>query len=206
MRIPAHATPADGGVAPPGRSLRTVLGVVAALALIVGVAALVIVSGPQRAATTTTTTMSSTYIASSAGSILAGAEQGDPAGFTPKSNSTTATESGWAELQNLNDGSSANLTAIVYASDNGSQGYYERFVASVSGEPGWSKITSYLSSFEGYGSCYGYGEDVDSLAVVNGVCTKGNVFLEVHLASSASFSDLENDLTVLMGALYQSAA
>jgi len=40
--------------------------------------------------------------------------------------------------------------------------------------------------------------------VANGVCTDGNVFLQAHLSSSESFAQLEDDLSSLMGSMYQS--
>jgi hypothetical protein len=94
----------------------------------------------------------------------------------------------------------------MYPSANASQAYFDRLVSGASGLPGYTDITSVLTSFEHYGKCYGYGEDVDNIAVANGVCTVGNVFLQIHLVSSISFLALEGDLTSLMGALYQSTA
>jgi hypothetical protein len=102
------------------------------------------------------------------------------------------------------DGSSANITALVFASPNDSLAYFTRLVSSLRGLPGYTDVSSALSTYQQYGGCYGYGEDVDGIAVVNGVCTKGNVFLQAHLVSSKSFGDLESDLTSLMGALYGS--
>jgi hypothetical protein len=132
--------------------------------------------------------------------------QTNPAGFVLQaSEQAPSGGSGWATLQHA-DGSEANVTVMVYASTGDSQGYYERFLAGVKGLPGYTDITSDLSSFQQYGKCYGYGEDVDGIAVVNGVCTKGNAFLQVHLVSAIAFSDLEGDLTSIMGALYRSAS
>jgi len=148
--------------------------------------------------------------AAGADAIIASAAQTDPSGFTLQTSKRTASASSdWAVLQQ-SDGSEANVTVLAYPSANASQAYFERLVAGVDGLPGYTDITSSLASFQQYGSCYGYGEDVgdgeNSIAVVNGVCTKGNVFLSVHLVSGISFSELEGDLTSIMGALYQSAA
>lgn len=148
----------------------------------------------------------STSISAGADAILASAAQTNPSGFVLESSKLTASgSSDWAILQSA-DGSGANVTVLVYPSTNASQAYFDRFVAGVRGLIGYTDITSDLASFQQYGKCYGYGEDVDGIAVANGVCTKGNVFLQVHLSSSISLSALEGDLTSLMNALYQSAA
>lgn len=170
--------------------------------VIAGVVALVVTSKP--AATTTTTTMS-TSISTGADAILASAVQTNPSGFVLESSKPTASSSSdWATLQS-HDGSGANVTVLVYSSTNASQAYFDKLVAGVRGLIGYTNITSDLASFQQYGKCYGYGEDVEGIAVANGVCTKGNVFLQVHLSSSISLPALEEDLTSLMGALYQSA-
>ncbi|MGD0319011.1 MAG: hypothetical protein ABSB56_04890 [Nitrososphaerales archaeon] len=184
-----------------GISKRVGLGIVVAVLIIAGVVALVATSRPSA---TTTTTMS-TYISAGADSILASAVQTNPSGFVLVSSKPAASgSSDWASLQSA-DGSEANVTVLVYPSTNASRAYFDRFVTGVSGLTGYTDITSDLASFQQYGKCYGYGEDVEGIAVANGVCTKGNAFLQVHLASSISFSALEGDLTSIMGALYQSA-
>lgn len=176
-----------------------------ALLAIGGVVALVVTGAPSPAAST-----SSTSISAGAATIIASAVQTNPSGFAlesskPAGSGSNLQSSDWAILEQA-DGSGANVTVIVYPSTNASQTYFDRFVADVTGLPGYTDITSDLASFQQYGRCYGYGEDVEGIAVANGVCTKGNVFLSVHLFSGISLSDLEGDLTSLMGALYQGAA
>ena len=179
------------------------MSIVAAVLIIAVVVALVATSKP--AATTTTTTAASTFISTGADTILASAVKTNPSGFVLESSKLSASvSSDWAILQST-DGSEANVTVLAYPSTNASQAYFDRFVTGVRGLIGYTNITSDLASFQQYGKCYGYGEDVEGIAVANGVCTKGNVFLQVHLASSISFADLEGDLTGIMGALYQSA-
>jgi len=147
-----------------------------------------------------------TSISSGAPAIIAAAAQTDPAGFVMQASQRVPSGSSyWATLQHP-DGSEANVTVMVYSSTDASQAYYGKVVAGVRGLPGYTDVTSDLSSFQQFGKCYGYGEDVDGIAVVNGVCTKGNVFLQVHLVSAIAFSDLEGDLTSIMGALYQNAS
>lgn len=136
--------------------------------------------------------------------VVSAAVQQEPAGYTLESSKgDPQAGADWAVL-GQSDGSVANITAVVFSSSSDSQAYFGRLVSNLKGLPGYTDATSALSSFEGFGSCYGYGEDVDGLAVANGVCTKGNVLLQVHLVSNKSFAELEADMTSLMGALYQS--
>ena len=182
-------------------SRRVGLGIVVAVVIIVVVVALAATKKPSAK---TTTTMS-TSISTGADTILASAVQTNPSGFVLESSKPTpSVSSDWAVLQSA-DGSEANVTVSVYPSTNASEAYFDRYVTGVSGLVGYTNVTSGLASFQRYGKCYGYGEDVEGIAVANGVCTKGNVFLQVHLVSSISFSDLEGDLTSIMSALYQSA-
>jgi hypothetical protein len=179
---------------------RVWLGIAAAVLVIAGVVAFISMTAPPSG-----TTATSTSISSGADDIVASAAQSNPAGFVLESSKqSTSRSSDWAILQQ-SDGSEANVTVIIYSSTNASQGYFDRLVIEVKGLPGYTDITSDLASFQQYGKCYGYGEDIDNMAVINGVCTKGNALLQVHLVSGIAFSDLEADLTSIMGALYQSA-
>jgi hypothetical protein len=197
-----------GADEPPPRGARTKIDrriwlvmAVAILAL-AGVVALV----PTTTAPPGATTTGSISVSSGADTIVASAVQTSPAGFTLESSKQpSSASSDWAVLQQESDGSEANITVVVYPSTNASQAYYDGLVAGLKGLVGYTDVTSSLTSYQQYGACYGYGEDVDNIAVVNGVCTKGNVFLQVHLVSSIAFSSLESDLTSIMGALYQSA-
>ena len=173
---------------------------------IAGIVALVVTSTPPSGTPTT----ASTYISTGADSIVGAAVQSNPAGFVVQSSKPSGAGSNvqradWADLSSA-DGSEANVTVIVYPSVNASMSYYGRLVADVTGLPGYTVVSGDLASFQQYGRCYAYGEDVESFAVINGYCTKGNVFLQVHLDSGIAFSDLEGDLTTLMSALYQAAA
>ena len=177
---------------------------VIAIIFLAALVALTVTNAPPAARSTTTTSISS-----SSDAILASAVQSDPSGFTLESSMPEAHVSGalsgsWAEI-GQSDGSVANLTVAVYPSTNASQAYFGRLVTSVKGLPGYTDVTAYLVTFQQYGTCYGYGEDVDSIGVVNGVCTVGNVFLQVHLVSGVAFSTSETYLTSLMGALYQNS-
>lgn len=202
-RVMAEASTSQSNGVRTGPDRRVLLGLVVAVLVIASIVALVATKGSPAA--NTETSMASTVIYSSANAIVASAVQAGPAGFVNEtSKPVPSATSDWAVLQ-ASDGSEANITAMVYPSANASQSYFDRVVTGVKGLPGYSDISSELTSFEKYGSCYGYGEDVDGIAVVNGICTKGNAFLQVHLVSNISFSDLEADLTSIMSALYQSA-
>lgn len=177
--------------------------------LLITVAVLAIAGGVALISTTIApgvTTTGSISVSSGANTIVGSALRTNPAGFTLESSrQPPSVSSDWAVLQQKSDGSEANVTVIVFSSTNASQAYFSSFVAGVRGLPGYTDVTSGLASFQRYGGCYGYGEDVDNIAVINGICTKGNVLLQVHLVSSISFSSLESDLTSIMGALYESA-
>ena len=180
---------------------RRVLLVMAVAVLAIAGAASLALSTAQPPGTTETTTISA-----GADKIVASAVQAGPAGFTLESSKQPPSGTAdWAVLQQA-DGSEANLTVTVYSSTGAAQAHFDRFVAGVRDLPGYTEVTSSLASFEQYGGCYGYGEDVVGIAVIYGVCTKGIVFLQAHLVSSIDFSTLEGDLTSSMGALYQGAA
>ncbi|HME19723.1 MAG TPA: hypothetical protein VKF15_08320 [Nitrososphaerales archaeon] len=175
---------------------------VVVILVVAGVILFVALSAPPAG----TPTVASTSISIGADAIIASASQANPAGFVLQSSMQPASRSSdWAVLQHP-DGSEANVTVAVYPSVAASQKYYDAVVAGVKGLPGYTNVTTDLASFQRYGKCYGYGEDVDNIAVINGVCTKGNVFFQVHLVSAISFPGLEEDFTSIMGALYQSAA
>jgi hypothetical protein len=198
------ARQSEGGPSPRAGGIRVDrrvwLGIAVAVLIIVGVVSFISVTAPTSGTTTT-----STSISGGADTVVASAAQSNPAGFVLESSKQPSSRSSdWAILQQ-SDGSEANVTVIIYSSANASQAYFDRLVAGAKGLPGYTDVTSDLASFQHYGKCYGYGEDIDNVAVINGVCTKGNAFLQVHLVSGIAFSDLEPDLTSIMGALYQSA-
>jgi hypothetical protein len=164
--------------------------------------------GTSSAPSSTVTTSTSYYI--SAASVVLAAAQQYPAGYNatsigPLSLNRPGEQSASFALLSQSQ-SSANMTVIVFGSTNSSQSYYDSFTSGVRGLVGYTDISGALGGYEQYGSCYGYGEDVDGIAVANGVCTNGNVFLEVHLSSTESFAQIESDMSSLMGAIYQSVS
>jgi hypothetical protein len=209
----ARSSPASGGDAPDRKSktrgYRKKSNVIWAVAVIL-VALLAIYAlggfgstpGPTYSQTTSTT-----YNVSASAVVQAAAQQ-DPAGYN--ATSLKALNHSYPGAQSAADAilsepqSAANMTVIVFDTTNSTQSYYDLFASHVVGLPGYTNITSVLNAYEQYGKCYGYGEDVDGIAVTNGICVDGNVFLQAHLSSSATFSQLESDLSSLMGAMYQS--
>jgi hypothetical protein len=150
----------------------------------------------------TASTISTQYSADAA-SVVTGAVAANPAGYVLESSKSGQQRIGdWAVLGQP-DGSVANVTVLVFASTSASQSYYSRLVSSLRSLPGYTDLTSSLAQYQQFGRCYGYGEDVDGIAVADGVCTKGNVLLHVHTVSSKAFTSLEADMIDLMGALYQ---
>ena len=96
------------------------------------------------------------------------------------------------------------MSVRVFSSTNASQTYYGKFVANMKGLPGYADVSSELTSFQQYGRCNAYEEDVENFTVVNGICSKGNVILQIHLASTVSPQQLEADMVTLMRSLYDS--
>jgi len=161
-------------------------------------------SSPGPAVTQTT----STYYDLIASSVILAAVQQNPAGYGTTSTGQLRAEypgeQSAADAILSSSQSAANMTVAVFSSVNSSLSYYEIFSSNVKGLAGYTDITSVLSGYEQYGACYAYGEDVDGIAVTNGICTDGNVVLLAHLSSSESFAQLEGDLSSLMNAMYQS--
>jgi hypothetical protein len=197
-----------GSQSPRTRSIRK--GSVAWVAAIVLVALLVVYSlgGSASPSTSSFTSTTSTSYDVGAASVVSAAAQQSPSGYNATSAgglraSYPGEESGaYAILSEPQ--SAANMTALVFTSADSAGSYYSSYTSHVRGLAGYTDVSADLAAYTQYGSCYAYGEDVDGIAVLNGVCTDGNVFLQVHLSSSASFQQLEGDLSGLMGALYHS--
>ncbi len=158
--------------------------------------------------TTTFSGTTSTAYDVQASSVVLDASQQYPAGYNATSSGSLkvtypGVQSGAYALL-ADSQSAANITVLVFNTANSSQNYYGDFKSGVQGLPGYTDISGVLSGYTQYGLCYAYGEDVDGIAVANGICTDGNVFLLVHLSSSEPFSQLEDDLSTIMGAMYES--
>jgi hypothetical protein len=154
---------------------------------------------------------SSTFYSASPSAIISAAVNQNQAGYVLESEKAGVVDGGveggdWALLGNSQDGSSANLTVLEFSSTNASQEYYRDYVTSVEGLSNYTDSSSALSSFQQYGGCYAYGEDVEGIAVLNGICADGNLALRIHMASAASYQQLEGEMASLMASLYDAAA
>ncbi len=200
-----HLDQATGPAGSAGHRFRTMLvaALFVVLVLIAAVSVLEFLNAPSTSSPFTTTS----YSVTPAG-VINSAVEANQAGYALESSKEGLMGEGaqgaaWALLGNR-DGSVANLTVFVFSTGNATLSYFSRLVASAKGLPGYTDVSSGLSLYQQYGRCYAYGEDVDGIAVVNGVCTKGNVFLQAHLVSSVTFQQLADDMKSLMGSLYSS--
>ena len=180
----------------------------AAAVLVVALLAVYAFGGLRPSSSSSFSQTTSTAYSLDASSVITAAVQGYPAGYNATSAGLLSPSypgvgsAAYALMSQTQ--SSANLTVIVFDTDNASQSYFSLFQSNVKGLAGYTDITSVLAGYEQYGACYAYGDDVDGIAVANGICTDGNVFLQVHLSSTESFSQAQSDLASLMGAMYQS--
>ncbi len=162
--------------------------------------------GPPVATSASSTTSYNTQ----ASSVLSSAASYAPSGYTQgSSRELTANEpglvsAGYALFSNQG-GALANMTILVFDSSPSAQSYAESVISNAKALVGYSNSNSTLSAFGHYGVCYGYAESDPEGGeyVANGVCTKGNVFIQVHLASVASLPSAERDVSGLVGAAYQ---
>jgi hypothetical protein len=157
-------------------------------------------------------TYTSTSYSASPGDVLSTAVSQNQAGYVLESTKPGAVNGGlrggdWALLGD-SDGSSANMSVLAFSSVNGSQAYYRNYVDAVKGEfteLGFTNSSADLSAYQQYGRCFAYGDDVDSIAVLDGICADGNLVLQIHLVSGVSYQQLEGDMTSLMGSMYAAA-
>jgi hypothetical protein len=162
------------------------------------------------AASVTSSTITSTSYAVDASSVIASAGNHVPAGYVggspkPLNAKEPGLESaGYATFSNQG-GSTANMTIFVFGNQSSALTYIDRVIANTQDLSGYSNLTFMLSGYQHYGTCYGYGETdpEGAIAVANGVCTKGNVYIQVHLATSSSLASAEDDMSSLVGAAYQ---
>lgn len=161
-------------------------------------------------ASSTVQTTASTSYDTPASSVISSAASYAPAGYTQGSsrplfpNETGVVSAGYAVYTDQS-GAEANMTIIVFASPASSQTYIESVVSNAKGLSGYSDATSALTGYQHYGVCYGYAESdpEGGGSVANGVCTKGNVYIQVHLATTASLASAEGDMAGFVGAAYK---
>jgi hypothetical protein len=192
-----------------GRTYLLALGVASIVALALLLTGLGVFNQSTGTGTSTTTT-STTYnlIASSVlGSAAfyapaAGYTQGSPKQLNPhESGLETA---GYALFTNQG-GAVANMTILVFNSTTSAQRYTDSVISNAKAVSGYTDVTSILTSYQQYGACYGYAQtDPEGAgAIATGVCAKGNIYIQVHLATTSSLPSAEGDMSSLVGAAYQ---
>jgi hypothetical protein len=157
--------------------------------------------------TSSTSTITSASYAVGALSVLssatapAGYAEGTPQQLKP---SEPGLESAGAAVFSSQAGSLGNLTVFVFDAPSSANSYIESVVANAKGLVGYTDVTPVLSSFQRYGLCYGYGEDDPdgNGSVATGVCTRGNVYIQVHLVSHSLLAVSRQDMAGLVGAAY----
>ena len=154
------------------------------------------------AATASYDTLASSVISSAAGYLPSGYVQGASKLLT--TNESGIVSAGYALFSSQNGGF-ANMTILVFDSSASAQRYVDSVISNAEGLGGYSNTNSTLSAYDHYGVCYGYAESdpAGGEYVANGVCTKGNVYIQVHLATTSSLPSAEGDLSGLVGAAYQ---
>jgi hypothetical protein len=161
-------------------------------------------------ATTSAASTTSTSFAVDATAVIASAASHAPAGYAQGSSrqlypNETGLKSGGYLVFSTQAGLLANMTVLVFDTPETAQTYISSVVSNAKGLSGYSDVSSSLASYQHYGFCYGFGETdpYGNGAVTTGVCTKGNVYIQVHVVSPSSLSSAEVDLSTLVGAAYQ---
>ena len=155
----------------------------------------------ETTATTSYDALASSVISSAANHLPSGYLQGSSRQLT--ANETGLVSAGYVLYSNQG-GALANMTILVFSSPASAQTYITSVISNAKDLSGYSDATSTLTGYQRYGVCYGYAESdpEGGLYVANGVCTKGNVYIQVHLASSSSLPSAEGDMAGFVGAAY----
>lgn len=187
-----------------------VLGVASVIVVVVvatGLGALGNGPGAGSSQTTYSTTSASydvgaaSVLVSAASLVPAGYVQGSVKTLSPKEfGLTTAAYSVFTEQ----GGPLANVTVIVFNSSSTAEAYSSSVIANAKALPGYVDVTSTLAAYQHYGACYGYAESdpEGGQYVANGICQRGNVYIQVHVASGSSLSSAETDAATFVGAAY----
>jgi len=145
-----------------------------------------------------------------ASSVIASAANYAPAGYAQGSskelnaNESGLVSSGYALFSNQG-GALVNMTILVFSSPASAQTYIASVISNAKDLSGYSDATSSLTGYQHYGVCYGYAESdpEGAVYVANGVCTKGNVYIQVHLVASSSLPSAEGDMAGFVGAAFE---
>ena len=203
----ANAATDAGKISPRGRAYLAGLGVASVVLLALLLYGLGTFNAPPASSTLQTAatsydTLAPSVIASAAGYAPVGYSQGS-------SRQLNATESGLLSggYANFSDqgGALVNMTILVFSSSTSAQAYITSVISNAKGLSGYSDATSTLKGYQHYGICYGYAETdpEGGVSVANGVCTKGNVYIQIHLAATSSLPSAEGDMAGFVGAAYQ---
>lgn len=143
----------------------------------------------------------SSVVSSLAGNAPPGYAQGASKELSPDEPGIV---SGAFSLFSNQAGALANVTILVFDGQGSAQRYVDSVISNAKALSGYSNSNSTLTAYQAYGTCYGYAESDPGGggAVANGVCTKGNVYIQVHLASVASLPSAEGDVSSFVGAAY----
>ncbi len=183
-----------------------------------GVASIVILSlllyslgtfnAPAQTGSITTTT--STSYSVTAPSVIASAAAHAPDGYVQGSSrqlspNESGLESAGYGTFSTQGGSVANMTILVFDGPQSAQRYVDSVIANSKSLLGYTDLTQALASYPHYGVCYAFGQTdpEGNGAVATGVCTKGNVYIQVHVVSPSSLPSVEGDMSHLVGAAYQ---
>jgi hypothetical protein len=196
----------SGELSRSGKKYLAALGVASIVLLVLLLYGFGSFSSPPVSSTQTTETTYNTV----ASSVIASAANYIPAGYLQESSKPlTANESGLVSggyvLYSDPAGALTNMTILVFSSPGSAQTYVTSVISNAKGLSGYSDATSTLSGYQHYGVCYGYAESDPEGGehVANGVCTKGNVYIQVHLAARFSLSSAEGDMAGFVGAAYE---
>jgi len=205
----SEGSPGGGKIPPRGRAYLIALGVASVVVLGLLLTGLGVFN--QSAATGTSTTTATTSYNIVASSVIASAAtytpsdgytQGSPKALNPHE---SGLETGGFALFSNQGGAVANMTILVFNTTTSAQRYIGSVISNSKDLSGYTDVTSFLTSYQHYGPCYGYAEsDPEGAgAIATGVCTKGNVYIQVHIATTSSLPSAEGDMSSLVGAAYQ---
>ncbi len=210
--LASRASPDSGGSAgdagkipPRGRAYLAVLGIASIIFLALLLYGLGTFNAPPASSSVETTTsydtLASSVISTSANYLPAGYAQGSSRPLN--ANESGLVSAGYAVYSNQG-GALANMTILVFSSPASAETYITSVISNAKALTGYSDATSTLTRYQHYGVCYGYAESdpEGGLYVANGVCTKGNVYIQVHLAASSSLPSAEGDMAGFVGAAY----
>ncbi len=159
--------------------------------------------------TTSASTTTSTSYAVDAVSVISSAASRAPPGYAEGqaqqlNPSEPGLEGAGYAVFSSQTGSLGNLTVLVFGGPGSAQTYIDSVVANAKGLIGYTDVSPALSSYGHYGICYGYGEDDPdgNGSVATGVCTRGNVYIQVHLVSHSPLSIARQDVASIIGAVY----